>query len=124
MKSLLLLVCLAICGGCASVRQREAVSLPVPHFESWSFTNGVSCSGAELLSWYYYQKVVAKCGAPGEPQDHGEFWDVDLRPGGDGDLYGRLLIAKDGRKILLEPPTGGFKDSTKQWLRSQRIKYD
>ncbi len=124
MKTAVVILCFAICAGCTSVRQGKPVSLPVPHFESWSFANGVSCSGAQLVSGYYYQRLVAMCGAPGEPQDRGEFWEVELRPGGGGDLHGRLLIAKDASKILLEPPTGGFKDTSKQWLRSQRIRYD
>ncbi len=123
MKTAILVVCLAVCAGCTSVRQGKATSLPVPHFESWSFTNGVYFSGAELLSSYYYGKLVAECGAAGEPHDRGEFWSVDLHPNS-GEPYGQLLISKDASKILLEPPTGGFKDTTKQWLRSQRIKYD
>ncbi len=121
--AILLLLCLLIGAGCASVRKGKAVSLRIPYFEYIDFAKGLSLSDACIVA-SHYSMLVADGGAAGDPEDHGEFWEFELTSSRTGDNYGRLLLAKKGRKVLLEAPDGGFKDKTKQYLQRHHIEYE
>jgi hypothetical protein len=80
--------------------------------------------GAVLIAHAYFTKFIAVCGGTDAPQDCGEFWCIQLWGGFAPSDYGRFWLAKDGNKIMLEPPRKGLKSSTKSLLKRQGIAYD
>ena len=89
-----------------------------------NYGDGISYHEAELVVADYFPKLVGLCGMPDTPQDRGEFWCVHLWGGIVPVDYGRLWLAKDGSKLLLEPPRKGFTTSTKYHLQRLGISYD
>ena len=133
MKAAIPILFFVFCVGCGSIHhqpqaeatvQAQFVSLPKVPVEGVDYTQGITCSGAESVAVVYFRRFVAGCGMPDAPQDRGEFWCVQLWGGYAGVDYGQLWLAKDGSKILLQPPAKGLKSPTKTMLQRQGIRYD
>src|SRR4051812_36374554 len=123
------IVCLLLCIGCGSVRSQkagahteDALVLREYPVEGVKYADGITQAEAELLAASYFSRIVGNCGMPGKPQDRGMFWCVQLRGGIVGRYYGQLRVAKDGSRILLQPPRNGLR-STKELLQRRGITY-
>jgi len=76
------------------------------------------------MSSAYFLKYVCACGGPATPVKNRDGWTVQLHGGYGGSDYGRLLISRDGRRVVLEPPETGFKSSTRYLLGHYGVAYE
>jgi hypothetical protein len=112
------------CGSVRSAKPQKAILLPEYPVEGVTFTDGVSLAEAELVGASYFLRVVGSCGMPDKPEDRGDFWRIQLWGGIGGSDYGQLWVAKDGSRVLLQPPPKGFRSSTKALLERQGVAYE
>lgn len=132
MKVVVQFLCVVLCAGCGSVRtpqpapapQGKIISLPKVPVEGVDYSDGISGHEAQLVAAEYFRRIVGSCGMPDEPLDSGEFWSIQLWGGYAGADSGRLLLAKNGSKLLFQPPAGGLGTSTKVMLQYLGVKYE
>ena len=125
------IVFLLLSVGCVSVRPqkteaptKKAIVLPEYPVAGVNYSDGITQAEAELLAASYFRRVVGNCGMPDECRDQGTFWCVQLWGGIAGLDYGQLRVAKDGSRILLQPPRKGLRPLTKELLQRQGISYE
>jgi len=125
MKAAAMIGCLLLCAGCGSVPpqnpSQKAVALPEYPVDGVNYADGVDQAEAESIAASYFRRVVGGCGMPDKPENRGDLWCIQLWGGFAAADYGRLWVAKDGSRILLEPPHKGFRSSTKALLERQGV---
>jgi hypothetical protein len=133
MKLAISILLIVSCIGCGSIDRPsnvgmaphgKTISLPQVPADGVNYAQGITYDGAVLVARAYFIKFIGACGGPDTPQDFGEFWRIQLWGGFAPSDYGRFWLAKDGSKIMLEPPRKGLKSSTKSLLQRQGIAYD
>ncbi len=127
MKFVPFIFLLVLCLSCSTVNPQSTkqVALPKLDKEGVNFNDGLQKQEAAALASLYHSTFVSSCWSmPDEPKSYGRFWMVQLHGGLGGTDYGKLLFAKDGSGVFLEPPEKGFGNDTKWLLTHNNISYE
>jgi hypothetical protein len=83
--------------------ENQFIELPKIAVEGVNYEDGIQYKEAVILCSEYFRRYLGLCGMPDTPDSGPEFWQSHMWRGIAGSYAGRLWIAKDGSKVLIEP---------------------